>query len=148
MRDDSVEQANPKGATMTDHHPGHEDHSHEGKASHEAEHTHEQEHGTESSRDERRTEDRSHDREHDREAPSNKWVKDAEEALAGTGEAIRTAWDASRDARMNALEAARNAVEALGDAIEQGISAARARKQETTETEADAADTPRTDDEE
>jgi hypothetical protein len=37
---------------------------------------------------------------------------------------------------MTALEAARRAVEALGDAIDQGLTAARSRKQEQAETPA------------
>ena len=79
---------------------------------------------------------KSADGEHDRGEPANKWVEDAEEALSGVGDALRTAWEASRDARMTALEAARRAVEALGDAIDQGLTAARSRKQEQAETPA------------
>lgn len=124
---------------MTDHHPGHDELSRErehgqdqGRGDDPA-FTEQQSHDTGSSESQTQAEKGTHDREHDREEPSNKWVKDAEEALAGAGEAIRTAWDASRDARMTALEAARKAVEALGDAVDQGLSAARSRKQEQGE---------------
>lgn len=62
--------------------------------------------------------------ERDREA-TRRWVDDAEEALNRTGEALRTAWEETRDARMSALEAAREAVNRLGVAIDQGIESAR-----------------------
>lgn len=57
-------------------------------------------------------------------SPSD-WIKDAEEALNGVGEALRNAWDASRDSRMNALASAKKASTELGDAIERGVAAMR-----------------------
>lgn len=53
------------------------------------------------------------------------WTSDAEEALEGVGNALREAWQASRDARLSALESAKKAAQQLGDAIDQGVAAAR-----------------------
>ncbi len=53
------------------------------------------------------------------------WTNDAEEALEGVGNALREAWQASRDARLSALESAKKAAQQLGDAIDQGVAAAR-----------------------
>jgi hypothetical protein len=55
------------------------------------------------------------------------WASDAEAALEGVGNALRQAWDASRDARLNALESAKQAAQQLGEAIDQGVTAARER---------------------
>ncbi len=41
------------------------------------------------------------------------------------GDALKQAWDASRDARVGALESARHAMKQLGEAIDHGIAAAR-----------------------
>jgi hypothetical protein len=49
------------------------------------------------------------------------WVDEAEEALARAGEALKAAWEGTRDARMATLEAAKDAASNLGDAIDQGI---------------------------
>ncbi len=54
-----------------------------------------------------------------------RWINEAEEALSRTGEALRTAWNETKDARMATLEAAREAAARLGEAIDQGIEAAR-----------------------
>lgn len=59
--------------------------------------------------------------------PKQRWLEDIQEALERTGDAIRTAWDATRDSRMSALESARQAAQELGDALDKGISAARER---------------------
>lgn len=57
----------------------------------------------------------------------NRWVDEVQEALDRTGEAIRTAWDATRESRTSALEAAKQAVSELSDVLDQGIAAARER---------------------
>lgn len=53
------------------------------------------------------------------------WANEAEAALEGVGVALREAWEASRDARLNALESAKKAAQALGEAIDEGVAAAR-----------------------
>ncbi len=65
------------------------------------------------------------------------WASEAEEALEGVGNALREAWEASRDARLNALESAKKAAQQLGEAIDQGVAAARQKWE--GEAEADAA---------
>ncbi|HVR80257.1 MAG TPA: hypothetical protein VMS99_17940 [Acidimicrobiia bacterium] len=57
----------------------------------------------------------------------SRWVDEVQEAFDRTGEAIRTAWDATRESRMSALEAAKQAASELSDVIDQGIAAARER---------------------
>lgn len=54
-----------------------------------------------------------------------KWMDEAEEALDRTGEALRAAWQGSREARMSALEAAKQAANRLGEAIDRGVSVAK-----------------------
>lgn len=67
-----------------------------------------------------------------------KWIKDAQEALDKTGDAVRTAWETTRESRMSALEAAKKAARELGDALEKGIEAAKERwDAETAETPGD-----------
>lgn len=70
------------------------------------------------------------------EKPRSKWIEDAEEALEGVGEALKAAWDQSRDARLTALESAKSAAKQLGEAIDQGMTAARQRW-DSAPTEAD-----------
>lgn len=53
------------------------------------------------------------------------WVNEAEEALERAAEAIRSAWDQTRDSRMNALGSAKQAAKQLGEAIDRGVDAAR-----------------------
>jgi hypothetical protein len=60
-----------------------------------------------------------------RDSEARKWLDDAEEALNRVSEAVRTAWEGTRDTRMSALEAAREAAAQLGKAIDQGIDKAR-----------------------
>ncbi len=43
-----------------------------------------------------------------------KWIREAQEALDRTADAVRTAWDATRETRASALEAAKQAVKELG----------------------------------
>jgi hypothetical protein len=57
----------------------------------------------------------------------SRWVDDMQDALDRTGDAIRTAWDASRETRMSALESAKQAAQELGEAIDKGIAAAKER---------------------
>jgi len=59
--------------------------------------------------------------------PKQRWLDEIQEALERTGDAIRTAWDATRESRMTALESARQAAQELGVAIDKGIGAARER---------------------
>lgn len=53
------------------------------------------------------------------------WASEAEAALEGVGNALREAWEASRDARLNALESAKKAAQQLGEAIDSGVAAAK-----------------------
>lgn len=57
------------------------------------------------------------------------WVDEAEEALERVGDSLRSAWEETRDSRMNALGSAKQAAKQLGDAIDRGVEAARARWQ-------------------
>lgn len=60
-----------------------------------------------------------------RDSEARKWMDDAEEALNRVSEAVKTAWEGTRESRMSALEAAREAANQLGNAIDQGIDKAR-----------------------
>ncbi len=60
-----------------------------------------------------------------REQTQKKWFDEAEEALNRTAEALRTAWDETRDQRGATLAAAKEAANRLAKAIDQGIEAAR-----------------------
>lgn len=59
--------------------------------------------------------------------PRQRWLEDIQAALERTGDAIRTAWDATRESRATALESAKQAAQELGVAIDKGIGAARER---------------------
>jgi hypothetical protein len=50
-----------------------------------------------------------------------------QEALDRTGDAVRTAWDATRESRMSALESAKQAAQELGEVLDKGIAAAKER---------------------
>ncbi|HVR31091.1 MAG TPA: hypothetical protein VMS74_00100 [Acidimicrobiia bacterium] len=52
---------------------------------------------------------------------AKKWMDEAEEALNRTAEALKAAWEGTREARMSTLQAAKAAVESLGEAVDQGI---------------------------
>lgn len=65
--------------------------------------------------------------EHTESGDRPKWIREAQEALDRTADAVRTAWDATRDSRAGALEAAKQAVKELGEALERGLEAARER---------------------
>ena len=56
-----------------------------------------------------------------------RWIKEAQEALDRTGDALRSAWEATRESRMSALEAAKVATRELGEALERGVEAAKER---------------------
>src|SRR5690606_1196926 len=63
------------------------------------------------------------------------WSREAQEALDRTADAVRTAWDATRETRASALEAAKQAVKELGEALEKGLEVAKERwESETAET--------------
>ncbi|MGB7859823.1 MAG: hypothetical protein WBM90_04945 [Acidimicrobiia bacterium] len=53
------------------------------------------------------------------------WVDDAEEAISKATEALKAAWEGTREARMATLEAAKDAASQLGHAIDQGIEVAK-----------------------
>jgi hypothetical protein len=61
----------------------------------------------------------------DQDKTTPQWITEAEEALNRTGDALKTAWNETREARMATLEAAREAASRLGKAIDEGIDAAR-----------------------
>jgi hypothetical protein len=56
-----------------------------------------------------------------------RWFADVQGALDRTGDALRTAWEATKDSRMSALESAKQAAQELGEVIDQGIAAAKER---------------------
>ena len=56
-----------------------------------------------------------------------RWVDEVQQALDRTGEAVKSAWEATRESRMSALESAKQAAQELGEVIDQGISAAKER---------------------
>lgn len=56
-----------------------------------------------------------------------RWIKEAQEALDRTADAVRTAWDTTRGSRMSALESAKQAAKELGEALERGVEAAKER---------------------
>jgi hypothetical protein len=55
------------------------------------------------------------------------WAEETKSALDKASEAIRTAWDATRETRVSALESARKAVGELAEMIDQGVAVARER---------------------
>jgi len=61
------------------------------------------------------------------ESKQQRWFAEVQDALDRTGDALRTAWDATRDSRMSALESAKQAATELGEVIDQGIAAAKER---------------------
>ena len=56
-----------------------------------------------------------------------RWIADVQSALDRTSDALRTAWEATKESRMSALESAKQAAQELGEVIDQGISAAKER---------------------
>jgi hypothetical protein len=72
-----------------------------------------------------------------------RWFADVQAALDRTGDALRTAWDATKESRMSALESAKQAAQELGEVIDQGINAAKERWAESGPvTEAEAPEAP------
>ena len=63
------------------------------------------------------------------------WIDETSEALDRAAEALRAAWDATRDTRVNALESAKLAAKQLGEAIDRGVETARQKWQEAQSTE-------------
>jgi hypothetical protein len=61
------------------------------------------------------------------ESKQQRWFAEVQEALDRTGDALRTAWEATRDSRMSALESAKQATQELGEVIDQGIAAMKER---------------------
>jgi hypothetical protein len=59
------------------------------------------------------------------ERKASDWMDEAESALERVGDALRQAWDETRDTRLATLEAAREAASRLGDALVQDINVAR-----------------------
>lgn len=59
------------------------------------------------------------------ERKASDWMDEAESALERVGDALRQAWNETRDTRVATLEAAREAASRLGDALDQGINVAR-----------------------
>ncbi|HSK06592.1 MAG TPA: hypothetical protein VK990_03660 [Acidimicrobiia bacterium] len=56
-----------------------------------------------------------------------RWLDEVQEALDRTGDAVRTAWEATRESRMSALESAKQAAQELGEVLDKGIAAAKER---------------------
>jgi len=71
-----------------------------------------------------------------------RWVTEVQEALDRTGDALRTAWEATRESRMSALESAKQAAQELGEVIDQGIAAAKERWAASEPDEAEAPEMP------
>jgi hypothetical protein len=67
------------------------------------------------------------DEQQEKKRAPQEWFGEAEAALERVTEAIREAWDASRDSRVSALEAAREALGQLGEAIDHGVAVAKER---------------------
>jgi hypothetical protein len=87
------------------------------------------------------------------EAAGARWVDEMREAFDRTGDAFRTAWEATRESRLSALESAKQAAQELGDVIDQGMAAAKERwvmaeraggERPDPETTADMGATPET----
>jgi hypothetical protein len=71
-----------------------------------------------------------------------RWFADVQGALDRTGDALRTAWEATKDSRMSALESAKQAAQELGEVIDQGINAAKERWAESGPSDTEAAEIP------
>lgn len=57
---------------------------------------------------------------------SKNWIDDAEDALRRVGDALKAAWEGTRESRVSTLEAAKEAAGLLSNAIDEGVKAARA----------------------
>lgn len=76
----------------------------------------------------------------ERETSRPEWVNEAEEALDRATEAIRTAWEESRESRMKALDSARHAARQLGEAIDRGVDAVKSSWQSDEGSEPQSGD--------
>lgn len=63
------------------------------------------------------------------------WINEAEAALNRTADALRAAWEGTKDSRMKTLEAAKDAASQLGKAIDEGLEVARESWGSRTETQ-------------
>ena len=68
------------------------------------------------------------------------WVKEAEEALERATEALRNAWDETRESRVNALGSAKQAAKQLGEAIDRGVETVRSSWQSSESDESPPGD--------
>ena len=75
------------------------------------------------------------------ESAGQKWTDEVQGALDRTGDAVRTAWEATRESRMSALESAKAAVKELGEVLEKGVEAAKERWA-ASEGGSESSDTP------
>jgi ElaB/YqjD/DUF883 family membrane-anchored ribosome-binding protein len=66
-----------------------------------------------------------------------RWMDEVQQALDRTGEAVKAAWEATRDSRMSALESAKQAAQELGVVLDKGIAAAKERWAATEESVGD-----------
>lgn len=62
--------------------------------------------------------------------PETRWMDEAEETFDRAADALRAAWDATRESRAGALEAALSAFDELTTAAERGVAAAVERWKE------------------
>jgi hypothetical protein len=60
-------------------------------------------------------------------AARSRWVDDAQAALDRAVEAIKSAWNSTRESRMEAMDSAKQAAEDLSKVIDVGVAAARER---------------------
>lgn len=73
-----------------------------------------------------------------------RWLEEVQEALDKTGDAIRTAWDATRESRMSALDSAKQAAQELGEVLDKGIAAAKERWTTAEQPGAEPREEPKT----
>jgi hypothetical protein len=75
-------------------------------------------------------------------AAGRRWVDEAQEALDRAVDAIRSAWDATKDSRTSALESAKEAAQELGKVLDKGMAAARDRWGTSEDDGGDQTDIP------
>lgn len=59
--------------------------------------------------------------------PEPSWIGQSQDAFDRAADALRAAWDATREARVTALESAKRAVDDLAAAVEHGAEVAQER---------------------
>lgn len=74
----------------------------------------------------------------DKKQMGREWVDEAEKALERTSDALKAAWDSSRESRLAALQAAKKAASQLGEAIDRGVAGAKDRWGHTEPSEPEA----------